>query len=370
MCYYDIKINLEVIVMTEAIKLISISQLTAGENIRDFAKVTKEQIQIEIENSKRPNAMNLIHRIETMLNAEKKGLNNKHEKESDILDLAQSIRRNGLLQPLIVTQDKNTDGTLKENYTVVAGHRRFFAIVHIIPFVLLQEKKQYIKTHEGRKKQKEEQAEEIYRNELVKFESIPCKIIDEQANLLEVQIAENLVRTDMTMEEKAIVVKKLYDELKVQDTNKGYSTVADRCNVSKSYIAKLVKLAEGRYKGRTKTSTDGKKLAMRIDEAKNFIGTVRSFTVIDEVELSGADVEPAAVILDEEIEKFERVIALLKQYKKKLVQRKSNGQTEQEEPMKTEGIVGAKRRRKTKNDGKLVSMADIDNIVQHEIRAK
>ena len=358
--------------MAEEIKLIHITQLLAGENIRNFAKVTKAEIQAEIEKSKRPNSVNIVNRIDKMLRKQKSILKNNHEKESDIIDLAQSIRKNGLLQPLIVTENKNEDGTLRDTYTVVAGHRRFFSITNIIPLILQQEKREYIKKQEGTKKQKEEKAEELYKDELMKFESIPCKVIDNRANMLEIQIAENMVRTDMTMKEKATVVKKIYDEIKMEDPEKGYSIVADRCNVSKSYIAKLVKIAEGRYKGRVGGSGVNNKSDMTIDEAKNFISNIQCFNAIDGVDGSGLNVEPTVTILDEEIKTFERMIALLKNHKKRILQKKLASQEELETPPKAEaeGVMGAKKRGRPRLVSQPVSLAEIDRLIQREVKSE
>lgn len=98
------------------------------------------------------------------------GTNIRNEKDNEILELADSIERNGLINPILVRE------TGKGKYVVIAGHRRFEAVKKLgLPH-------------------------------------IECNIAEEMDNreLLAVQIAENVHRKNMS----AFELVKVFEDMK------------------------------------------------------------------------------------------------------------------------------------------------------------
>lgn len=92
--------------------------------------------------------------------------------DSDVSDLAASIKAHGMLHPITVTQDKASLGLY---YVLVAGHRRFAAAKQI------------------------------------GLKEIPCHVIGDQskAALQEIALTENVSRVEMTPYEECLAVKNL-----------------------------------------------------------------------------------------------------------------------------------------------------------------
>ena len=92
--------------------------------------------------------------------------------DSDVSDLAASIKAHGMLHPITVTQDKASLGLY---YVLVAGHRRFAAAKQI------------------------------------GLKEIPCHVISDQskAALQEIALTENVSRVEMTPYEECLAVKNL-----------------------------------------------------------------------------------------------------------------------------------------------------------------
>lgn len=121
----------------------------------------------------------------------------KYFDEKDLADLADSIKREGLLQPIIVRKDK-------KGYQIVAGERRWQA------------------------------------SKLAQLERIPVKVVkmdDEQT--LRVALIENLQRTDLNAIEEARGYKEL---MKVGKLNQ--SELAEAVSKSRSAIANTLRLLD------------------------------------------------------------------------------------------------------------------------------
>lgn len=110
-------------------------------------------------------------------------------------ELADDIKAHGLLSPILVRPNGS-------RYTVIAGHRRRFAC------------------------------------EIAGLDQVPAIVGEADADqVLEMQMAENLQREDLTTEEVADIVNKLYEKHASMDT------VALILNKSKSWVSKHIKLA-------------------------------------------------------------------------------------------------------------------------------
>lgn len=117
--------------------------------------------------------------------------------DESITQLAESIKTYGVLQPIVVTRDPESDGC----FLVVYGHRRFAA------------------------------------SQKAKLETIPA-IVTETAPiaLTEVQLTENLQRENLNLADTADAVRKLYD------THKKVAIVAKRVNKSVAWVSKHLAL--------------------------------------------------------------------------------------------------------------------------------
>lgn len=92
--------------------------------------------------------------------------------------LADSIKRNGLLQPVVVRKAQKKDG-VDADYILLAGFRRYIAFKY-----------------------------------LLKRKEIPAKLVatTQRQHDEEINFTENMLREDYTIMEQAVVVKKLIDE--------------------------------------------------------------------------------------------------------------------------------------------------------------
>lgn len=120
----------------------------------------------------------------------------KHFDESSIDELASSIKRYGIIQPLLVTPGK--DGS----YLIVAGERRWRAAKN------------------------------------AKLSHVPAVIHKrKELDQIEVALTENVQRVDLNAIEQAITFEKLH-----QQFNVAYSDIADRLGKGKSTITNIVRL--------------------------------------------------------------------------------------------------------------------------------
>lgn len=116
--------------------------------------------------------------------------------ETALAELAESIKRFGILQPLVVTADK--DGT----YTLIAGERRLRA------------------------------------SRLAKIQTVPAIIRShEELEQLELALIENVQRVDLTPLEQAISIERLHEQF-----NFSYEEIAKRLGKAQSTVINTVRL--------------------------------------------------------------------------------------------------------------------------------
>lgn len=115
---------------------------------------------------------------------------------NELSELVQSIEKNGLLQPILVTPDQ------EGKYTVLAGHRRLEAF------------------------------------KILGKEKIPCVVKNNvsKREMAIVAVAENAVRVDLNPIEFAVSMKHLLDEGVVESQNK----LAEYIGLSKGHVSKLM----------------------------------------------------------------------------------------------------------------------------------
>lgn len=120
----------------------------------------------------------------------------KHFDEAALQELAASIKRHGILQPLIVTPGD------KGSYYLVAGERRWRA------------------------------------SQLAKLATVPA-IVRQRKELeqLEIALIENVQRVDLSPLEQALSVERLHDQF-----NFSYEAIAERLGKAQSTIANTVRL--------------------------------------------------------------------------------------------------------------------------------
>jgi len=111
--------------------------------------------------------------------------------------LAESIKKHGLLQPVIVRRATKQDG-VKATYVLLAGFRRYIAFKY-----------------------------------LLKRDSIPAKLVTpvNREDSEEINFTENLIRENLSISEEAVVVDKLLR------TNVSILEIARRLNRSKDWVA-------------------------------------------------------------------------------------------------------------------------------------
>ena len=123
----------------------------------------------------------------------------KHFKESELYSLSQSIKNNGIFQPIVVVSDKKENG----KYKIVAGERRWraaqLANIHEVPIIL--------------------------RDDL------------SSEKILEISLLENLERSDLNPIEEA----KGYEDL-INEYNYTQENVARIFSKSRPYISNFLRL--------------------------------------------------------------------------------------------------------------------------------
>ena len=115
----------------------------------------------------------------------------------DLIDLAESIREKGVIQPLIVTKDENS-----EKYTLIAGERRLKAA------------------------------------QLAGLKRVPVVIKDSSPQeMLELALIENIQREDLNALEEASAFKQLQD-----DFNLKHSEIAKKVGLSRVAVTNKIRL--------------------------------------------------------------------------------------------------------------------------------
>lgn len=131
----------------------------------------------------------------------RKTLESENEEEGSILDLANDIRTNGLINPITVRR------TMHDKYEVIAGQRRFLAFKNLSAFSST-------------------------------YQNVPCNIIDvDDQKAEELSLVENVQRNQMTTSDKVLAYSKLYDVYN-GDMNKIASTI----HLSKATIKKYIQI--------------------------------------------------------------------------------------------------------------------------------
>ncbi len=119
----------------------------------------------------------------------------KYFKESALKDLASSIKKHGVIQPIVVVKIGDND---EEKYQIIAGERRYRA------------------------------------SKLAGFKTIPAILKDNKTNKehLELAILENVQREDLTPLERALSYKQLADEFSMTHAQIGERVGKGRVSVS------------------------------------------------------------------------------------------------------------------------------------------
>ena len=121
----------------------------------------------------------------------------RQDRKNALNDLAESLKTDGLLSPIIVVKEK-------ESYRIIAGERRFHAASSL------------------------------------GWESIECKIISRKdSELWRIAIIENLQRENLTPEEEASALSKLKDYDNLSDAQ-----VAKMVGKSRNYISEILGIAQ------------------------------------------------------------------------------------------------------------------------------
>jgi ParB family chromosome partitioning protein len=129
----------------------------------------------------------------------------RHFDEQLINELAQSLRRYGILQPLVVTEQKGAAGTESgSKYYIVAGERRYRAA------------------------------------QKAGLDRIPVLVRTlEELERLEVSLVENVQRVDLNPIEQAVSVARLHEQFNI-----GYSEIAERLGKAHTTVINIVRLLQ------------------------------------------------------------------------------------------------------------------------------
>lgn len=119
----------------------------------------------------------------------------KHFDETALAELAASIKRHGIVQPLVVTPDK-------KGYTLIAGERRWRAA------------------------------------QLAGLDSVPALVRDrKELEQLEVALIENVQRVDLSPLEQAVSIERLHEQFSLS-----YDVIAERLGKATSTVHNSVRL--------------------------------------------------------------------------------------------------------------------------------
>lgn len=122
----------------------------------------------------------------------------KHFDKVALTELADSIKRHGVIQPLIVTAAKN------DQYIIIAGERRWRAA------------------------------------RLTKLEQVPAVVrSSEELEQLEIALIENVQRVDLSPLEQAVSIERLRDQFNIQ-----YDEIAKRLGKASSTVINIARLLQ------------------------------------------------------------------------------------------------------------------------------
>ncbi len=139
----------------------------------------------------------------------------KYFDEESLKELASSIEKNGIIQPIVVRKDSNDDG-----YEIIAGERRWRA------------------------------------SKIANLDSAPVTIKDlSDKECLEVSIIENIQRQDINPIEEGEAYKRLIDEFSYT-----HEELASTIGKSRSHITNMIRMLS--LSGGVKTMINEKKLSM------------------------------------------------------------------------------------------------------------
>ena len=120
-----------------------------------------------------------------------------HIKPEDLIDLADSIREHGVIQPLIITKDEKSD-----KYYLIAGERRFRA------------------------------------SQLAGLKSVPVVMKDSSPQeMLELALIENIQREDLNAVEEALAFKQLQEEFGLKQTE-----IAKKVGLSRVAVTNKIRI--------------------------------------------------------------------------------------------------------------------------------
>lgn len=121
------------------------------------------------------------------------------DKDLNISSLAESLKNEGLLQPIVVTKDENTNG-----YVIIAGERRYRAA------------------------------------QSLSWSDIECRILKKNTKeKYKLAVIENLQRENLNAFEEAIAYKKLKNQFQYTDRQ-----LSDIIGKSRNYISEILTIAE------------------------------------------------------------------------------------------------------------------------------
>lgn len=120
-----------------------------------------------------------------------------HIKPEDLIDLADSIREHGVIQPLIITKDEKSD-----KYFLIAGERRFRA------------------------------------SQLAGLKTVPVVMKDSSPQeMLELALIENIQREDLNAVEEALAFKQLQEEFGLKQTE-----IAKKVGLSRVAVTNKIRI--------------------------------------------------------------------------------------------------------------------------------
>jgi ParB family chromosome partitioning protein len=165
----------------------------------------------------------------------------KHFDEEPLKELASSIEKNGIIQPIVVRKDSNNDG-----YEIIAGERRWRA------------------------------------SKIANLDSVPVIVKDlSDKECLELSIIENIQRQDINPIEEGEAYKKLIDEFSY--THEGLASTVGK---SRSHITNMIRMLS--LPGSVKKMINEKKLSM--GHARALINVENAESIAEKIISQGLNV--------------------------------------------------------------------------------
>lgn len=165
----------------------------------------------------------------------------KHFDEESLKELASSIEKNGIIQPIVVHKDSNNDG-----YEIIAGERRWRA------------------------------------SKIANLDSVPVIVKDlSDKECLELSIIENIQRQDINPIEEGEAYKKLIDEFSYT-----HEELASTVGKSRSHMTNMIRMLL--LPGSVKTMINEKKLSM--GHARALINVENAESIAEKIISQGLNV--------------------------------------------------------------------------------